>query len=73
MSELRECPCCGYPHDKVEAAAMRERLKEIKADAVIEAMQSISDLLDWDWDNVSAQEYCELLNDQANKIKQGDL
>lgn len=73
MNKLTECPCCGYPHDDVEAKAMKLILNKIKADTVRDAMKNISNSLDWDWSHVSSYEYCELLNEHADKLERGDL
>ena len=50
-------------------AYSEEQINKIKADAVRDAMKSISNSFDWDWSHVSSYEYCELLTEYAGKLE----
>ena len=60
------------PNEVVKAYS-EEKINKIKADAVRDAMKSISNSFDWDWSHVSSYEYCELLIEYAEKLERGEL
>ena len=75
MSDLTECPCCGYPHDDVEARAMRSILNKIKADAI---RQYVSDSMEAHWilylnENNLFDSLLINLNSYADKLERGEV
>jgi len=75
MSKLTECPCCGYPHDDVEARAMANILNKIKADAV---RDYVSDCMEAHWilhlsENNLLDRVLISLNEYAGKLERGDI
>ena len=54
-------------------AELERNINKAIADAVRDAMNSISKSFDWDWSHVSSYEYFELLAEYAEKIEKGEL
>lgn len=63
MNKLTECPCCGYPHDDIEAKAMDRILNKIKADTIYDAVIDLEDNLNF--------EACAILIEYANRLQKG--
>lgn len=68
MNKLTECPCCGYPHDDVEAQAMNRILNKIKADAVRSIMDETES---WAVMNTYAVTV-EDIHEYADKLERGE-
>ena len=48
-------------------------INKIKEKTIHKSVIHIGNSLDWDWDNVSCYDYCDLLTEYADKVGKGDL